>query len=166
MVCSRASSCRNTPASAIPDRWAQRVPRSLRARSTAASTSMNVTARASCTSATTSAIWKRLSTGCGGQQASALRIARPASAFRASRRVSIPPAPAFRGRDRYPRPHRQHLEPEHEVHLPITREGESIATGSATIVCVARQPDKSMKAVPIPPEIVSRFAVRRAKHRR
>jgi YbgC/YbaW family acyl-CoA thioester hydrolase len=37
----------------------------------------------------------------------------------------------------------------------MTRNGESIATGSATIVCV----DKSMKAVPIPPEIVSRFAV-------
>jgi len=41
----------------------------------------------------------------------------------------------------------------------ITRNGESIATGSATIVCVARQPDKSMKAVPIPPEIAARFAV-------
>jgi acyl-CoA thioester hydrolase len=41
----------------------------------------------------------------------------------------------------------------------ITRNGESIATGSATIVCVAEQPDKSMKAVPIPPEIVARFAV-------
>ena len=41
----------------------------------------------------------------------------------------------------------------------ITRAGESIATGSATIVCVAQQPDKSMKAVPIPPEIASRFAV-------
>jgi YbgC/YbaW family acyl-CoA thioester hydrolase len=41
----------------------------------------------------------------------------------------------------------------------ITRDGESIATGSATIVCVAQQPDKSMKAVPIPPEIAGRFAV-------
>jgi acyl-CoA thioesterase FadM len=41
----------------------------------------------------------------------------------------------------------------------ITRNGESIATGSATIVCVAQQPDKSMKAVPIPPEIAARFAV-------
>ena len=41
----------------------------------------------------------------------------------------------------------------------ITRNGESIATGSATIVCVALQPDKSMKAVPIPPEIAARFAV-------
>ncbi len=41
----------------------------------------------------------------------------------------------------------------------ITRGGESIATGSATIVCVAQQPDKSMKAVPIPPEITARFAV-------
>ena len=41
----------------------------------------------------------------------------------------------------------------------ITRDGEAIATGSATIVCVAEQPDKSIKAVPIPPEIVARFAV-------
>jgi acyl-CoA thioesterase FadM len=41
----------------------------------------------------------------------------------------------------------------------ITRSGESIATGSATIVCVAQQPDKSMKAVPIPPGIASRFTV-------
>jgi YbgC/YbaW family acyl-CoA thioester hydrolase len=41
----------------------------------------------------------------------------------------------------------------------ITRNGESIATGSATIVCVAVQPDKSMKPVPIPPEIAARFSV-------
>jgi len=41
----------------------------------------------------------------------------------------------------------------------ITRSGEPIATGSATIVCVAQQPDKSMKAVPIPPGIASRFTV-------
>jgi acyl-CoA thioesterase FadM len=41
----------------------------------------------------------------------------------------------------------------------ITRDGASIATGSATIVCVAPQPDGSMKAVPIPPEIAARFAV-------
>jgi len=41
----------------------------------------------------------------------------------------------------------------------ITRDGESIATGSATIVCVAQQPDKSMKAVPIPLGIASRFTV-------
>ena len=41
----------------------------------------------------------------------------------------------------------------------ITRNGESIATGSATIVCVAYQADKSMKAVPIPAEIAARFAV-------
>ena len=44
----------------------------------------------------------------------------------------------------------------------ITRDGEAVATGSATIVCVAEQPDKSIKAVPIPPEIVGRFAVSRA----
>jgi acyl-CoA thioester hydrolase len=41
----------------------------------------------------------------------------------------------------------------------LTRDGELIATGSATIVCVVQQPDKSMKAVPIPPEISGRFAV-------
>ena len=41
----------------------------------------------------------------------------------------------------------------------ITRDGDPIATGSATIVCVAQQPDKSMKAVAIPPGIASRFAV-------
>jgi YbgC/YbaW family acyl-CoA thioester hydrolase len=41
----------------------------------------------------------------------------------------------------------------------VTRDGELIATGSATIVCVVQQPDKSMKAVPIPPEIAARFAV-------
>src|SRR5262245_55144399 len=41
----------------------------------------------------------------------------------------------------------------------ITRAGESIATGSAAIVCVAYSSDQSMKAVPIPPEIASRFAV-------
>ena len=41
----------------------------------------------------------------------------------------------------------------------MTRNGDLIATGSATIVCVAQQPDKSMKSVPIPPQIVGRFAV-------
>jgi|RhiMethySRZTD1v2_1073278.scaffolds.fasta_scaffold05617_14 YbgC/YbaW family acyl-CoA thioester hydrolase len=41
----------------------------------------------------------------------------------------------------------------------ITRAGEPIATGSAAIVCVAYSADKSMKAVPIPPEIASKFAV-------
>jgi acyl-CoA thioester hydrolase len=40
----------------------------------------------------------------------------------------------------------------------LTRDGEAIATGSATIVCVVQQPDKSMKAVPIPHGIASRFA--------
>jgi acyl-CoA thioesterase FadM len=56
-------------------------------------------------------------------------------------------------------PHRQHFEPSLKYTCTMTRSGESIATGSATIVCVAQQPDKSMKAVPIPPEIASRFAV-------
>jgi YbgC/YbaW family acyl-CoA thioester hydrolase len=41
----------------------------------------------------------------------------------------------------------------------LTCGGESIATGSVTVVCVAQQPDKSMKAVPIPAEIAGRFAV-------
>jgi YbgC/YbaW family acyl-CoA thioester hydrolase len=41
----------------------------------------------------------------------------------------------------------------------LMRSGEAVATGSATVVCVAYQPDKSMKPVPIPSEIVSRFAV-------
>jgi acyl-CoA thioester hydrolase len=41
----------------------------------------------------------------------------------------------------------------------ITRGGESIATGSATIVCVAHQPDHSIKAVPIPAEITARLVV-------
>ena len=41
----------------------------------------------------------------------------------------------------------------------LVRGDESIATGSLTVVCVVQQPDKSMKAVPIPPEIATRFAV-------
>lgn len=41
----------------------------------------------------------------------------------------------------------------------VTRDAEAIATGSATIVCVVQQPDRSMKAVPIPPEIAARFTV-------
>ena len=41
----------------------------------------------------------------------------------------------------------------------LSKDGEPVALGSATIVCVARQPDHSMKAVPIPPDIASRFTV-------
>jgi acyl-CoA thioester hydrolase len=41
----------------------------------------------------------------------------------------------------------------------LTRGGESIATGTQTIVCVTQRPDGSMKAVPFPPDIISRFAV-------
>jgi acyl-CoA thioester hydrolase len=41
----------------------------------------------------------------------------------------------------------------------VSRGGESIATGSVTVVCVVQQADKSMKAVPIPPDIAERFAV-------
>ena len=71
----------------------------------------------------------------------------------------------------YHRPLR--LEDEFDVHIRIvgisrrsikyactlTKGEESIATGSLTVVCVVQQPDKSMKAVPIPPEIVARLAV-------
>jgi YbgC/YbaW family acyl-CoA thioester hydrolase len=38
----------------------------------------------------------------------------------------------------------------------LTRESELVATGTMTIVCVSMQ---AMKAIPIPPEIASRFEV-------
>jgi acyl-CoA thioesterase FadM len=41
----------------------------------------------------------------------------------------------------------------------ISRDGERIATGTVTVVCVGRTPDGGMKAKAIPPEIASRFAV-------
>lgn len=41
----------------------------------------------------------------------------------------------------------------------LTRGGESIATGSMTIVCVRHVPNEPMKAIPFPAEIISRFAV-------
>ena len=71
----------------------------------------------------------------------------------------------------YARPLR--FEEEFEVHLRIVEIGEkkiryscsvlsggaSIATGTMTVVCVARRPNEPMKAVPIPKEIVSHFCV-------
>jgi acyl-CoA thioesterase FadM len=41
----------------------------------------------------------------------------------------------------------------------LTRAGESIATGTLTIVCVAYRPNEPMKAIPWPPQITARFAV-------
>ena len=41
----------------------------------------------------------------------------------------------------------------------LTRAGEPIATGSMTTACVSKLPDQPMKAIPIPPEIASRFEV-------
>ena len=41
----------------------------------------------------------------------------------------------------------------------LTRAGERIATGMMTTVCVSKRPDEPMKAIPIPPEIASRFEV-------
>jgi YbgC/YbaW family acyl-CoA thioester hydrolase len=39
----------------------------------------------------------------------------------------------------------------------LTKGDEKIATGTVTVVCVARGPDGGMKACPIPPEIVAHF---------
>jgi YbgC/YbaW family acyl-CoA thioester hydrolase len=41
----------------------------------------------------------------------------------------------------------------------LSRDGEKIATGSVTTVCVVRDSAGVMKAVPIPPDIAARFAV-------
>jgi YbgC/YbaW family acyl-CoA thioester hydrolase len=41
----------------------------------------------------------------------------------------------------------------------LTRGGERIASGAMTIACVSKGPDQPMRAVPIPPEIASRFEV-------
>lgn len=41
----------------------------------------------------------------------------------------------------------------------ILIDGASIATGTMTIVCVARRPNEPMKSVPIPQEIVSHLSV-------
>ena len=39
----------------------------------------------------------------------------------------------------------------------ISRGRERIATGSLTIVCVRKQPDRPLKAISIPPDIAARF---------
>ncbi|HEY8550262.1 MAG TPA: thioesterase family protein [Vicinamibacterales bacterium] len=39
----------------------------------------------------------------------------------------------------------------------ISRDGEQIATGSLTVVCVRHRPGEPLKAAEIPPEIASRF---------
>lgn len=41
----------------------------------------------------------------------------------------------------------------------VTRGETRIATGSMTVACVARQPNGSMKAIPIPAEIAARFEI-------
>jgi acyl-CoA thioester hydrolase len=41
----------------------------------------------------------------------------------------------------------------------IVRHGEQLATGSLTIACVTRAADRTIRAVPIPDAIASRFAV-------
>jgi acyl-CoA thioester hydrolase len=69
----------------------------------------------------------------------------------------------------YQRPLR--FEEEFEAHIRIVEIGEkkiryscsilssgtTIATGTMTVVCVAKRPNEPMKAVPIPAEIVSHF---------
>ena len=66
-----------------------------------------------------------------------------------------------------------HFEEEFEAHLRIveiaekriryscslTCDGVKVATGTMTIVCVARKPNEPMKAVPIPAQILSRLQV-------
>jgi acyl-CoA thioester hydrolase len=41
----------------------------------------------------------------------------------------------------------------------IVSAGNKVATGTMTIVCVARRPNEPMKSVPIPADIVSHFRV-------
>lgn len=41
----------------------------------------------------------------------------------------------------------------------LRREGEAIATGRLTIVCVSTDPSGGMKAIPLPAEVTGRFAV-------
>jgi YbgC/YbaW family acyl-CoA thioester hydrolase len=41
----------------------------------------------------------------------------------------------------------------------VSRGRQLIATGSLTIVCVSKRPGRPMKAIPIPPDIASRFRV-------
>lgn len=41
----------------------------------------------------------------------------------------------------------------------LTRDGETIATGSQTIVCVRAVAGEPMQAIPFPPDVAARFAV-------
>jgi len=45
----------------------------------------------------------------------------------------------------------------------LTKGDETIATGSLTIVCVSTADGQPMKAIPIPPDIASRFTVAAAQ---
>ena len=83
------------------------------------------------------------------------------SAFRASRRASSTRRP-LRFEDEVDIRIRMAVISQRsmKIHVRDDARREAIATGSATIVCVVQQPDKSMKAVPIPPGIASRFAGR------
>ena len=65
------------------------------------------------------------------------------------------------------------FEDEFEVHIRIvelsarsiryatelTKDGQSLATGSLTIACVAREPGRPLRSTPIPAGIAERFAV-------
>ncbi len=65
------------------------------------------------------------------------------------------------------------FEDEFEVHIRIvelgarsiryatelTKDGQSLATGSLTIACVAREPGRPLRSTPIPAEIAERLAV-------
>ncbi len=71
------------------------------------------------------------------------------------------------------------FEDEFEVHIQIaeigaktiryttrvTQDGSRIATGSLTVACVAKRPDKTLKATEIPPEIAARFEAARGADR-
>ena len=48
----------------------------------------------------------------------------------------------------------------------ITRDDESIASGTLTIACVAKEPGAPLRSTPIPSGIVERFAVATAKANR
>jgi YbgC/YbaW family acyl-CoA thioester hydrolase len=41
----------------------------------------------------------------------------------------------------------------------LLRGGETVATGSTTVVCVSRRPGQPMKAVPFPPDVIRRFEI-------
>lgn len=41
----------------------------------------------------------------------------------------------------------------------LSRDGEKIATGSLSIICVSKRPGEPMRAIPIPAEIRARFRV-------